>query len=141
MRTMRTWALVTLMVLAFASFTPAANNSEQVVFSGAGSSTAGPFGFWIWCEGESSNPYNGVCSGAMYFYALGLTRHVDGSVTEIGSDLYRMIVTSRDGTISCTLENTTLNRGPHNTVNATCTVSTSGVTGSVTNAVVNVTGP
>src|SRR5215470_1469231 len=59
----------------------AANNSEQIVFSGTGSfSTVTPFGFWIWCEGDSGNPYQGECNGAMYFYGLGITKHVAGMV-------------------------------------------------------------
>ncbi len=50
------------------SIVHAANNSEQVVFStSGGSGTFGGkstgFGFWIWCEGQSSNPYQGECNG------------------------------------------------------------------------------
>ena len=48
----------------------APKNSEQVVFSGvaflaSSFSNGTPAGFWIWCEADSQNPYQGRCSGAM----------------------------------------------------------------------------
>jgi hypothetical protein len=118
-------------------------SSEQVVFSGTGFGTFGggsPVGFWIWCEADSQNPYAGECNGAMYFYALGITKHVDGEITEPSDGHYVMTVESRDGSVSCTLANPELAvQGPRNTVNVTCT-NPAGA-GSSTNAVVNVTGP
>ena len=76
----------------------------------------------------------------MYFYALGLTKAVEGEVEESG-EAYIMTVASRKGTsISCQLENVPpVVHGPNNTVNITC-VTPSG-TGTSETAVVNVTGP
>jgi hypothetical protein len=128
--------------------TPVQAASKQVVFSGPGVysyASANPahkaFGFWIWCEGESTNPYHGVCSGAMYFYGLPLTKHVAGGVTEVSEGIYQMtVVSTADDTIqSCTLKNATANHGPTNTVDVSCVAPAGG--GSSTNAVVNVTGP
>jgi hypothetical protein len=122
----------------------AANNSEQVVFSktGAFSETLGPFGFWIWCEADSGNPYQGECNGSMYFYAFGTPRHVmDGSISEGPDGIYTIHVVSADGFIDCTLTNTApAVHGPNNTVSVTCSAP---VVGSATAAgsVVNVTGP
>jgi len=119
--------------------------STQVVFSGTGSGTFGGktthFGFWIWCEGGSSNPYVGACNGAMYFYALGITRPVSGTATGSGS-LFSMTVHSPGKTpaVSCTLNNpNTPVSGPHNTVDVSCSAPSG--SGSTTNAVVVVTGP
>ena len=119
--------------------------SKQVVFSGTGSGTFNskttPFGFWIWCEGSSPNPYVGACNGAMYFYALGITRPVSGTAT--GSDsLFTMTVHSRGTTpvVSCTLNNPkTPVSGPHNTVDVSCSAPSG--SGSSASAVVVVTGP
>ena len=78
-----------------------AQASQQVVFSDTGmgtftlgSMTKTSFGFWIWCEGASTNPYAGACNGAMYFYAFGITRPGDGKVS--GSDCsFTMTVLAR----------------------------------------------
>jgi hypothetical protein len=119
----------------------AANNSEQVIFSGTGSGSAGPVGFWVWCEADSNNPYAGECNGAMYFYALGITKHVDGEISEPVEHNYVMDVVSRDGSVACTLANgLPISHGPHNTVSVSCTAP-AGFTGTSTTAVVNVTGP
>ncbi len=121
-----------------------AASSEQVVFSGVGFSQSAqtPVGFWIWCEAESSNPYQGECNGSMYFYALHITKHV-GDVKPIQEEPdghYLMTVGSSDGSVSCTLENVVpVTHGPTNTVNITCTAPA--LTAQSTNAVVNVTGP
>src|SRR5207244_406744 len=94
-----------------------ADSTEQVIFSGNGTITTSsnpalvgtPFGFWIWCEAEASNPYIGECKGAMYVYALRLTKHVEDAVepgiTEPSPGIYVMNVASRDGTITATLQN------------------------------------
>ncbi len=146
-------ALVAVLILHVARTpTTRAAASQQVIFSGTGFFTDGtapvtPFGFWIWCEGASANPYHSACNGAMYFYAFGITKGVFGSVT--GSGPFTMAVHSADGVIACTLTNGThVVSGPGNMVTATCTApsqvanppdgDTSGLS---TNAVVNITGP
>jgi hypothetical protein len=112
-----------------------AERSEQVVFSGAGAGDFGPFGFWVWCQVETSNPYETDCNGSIYFYQLGLTKHVTGDVTEPADDQYQMDLASSNGSIDCTLTNEPpIVHGPHNTVDASCS-SPSG-TGTSTNAVV-----
>lgn len=131
-----------LLVIPFAH----ASASEQVVFSGAGvdnfSGTTTPFGFWIWCEAESANPYITECAGSMYFYNLHLVKHVDDTapIQEKGDGQYFITVGSDDGTVACTLLNMLPNtRGPTNTVQVDCTAPSG--SGSSTNAVVSVTGP
>src|SRR5438874_12965114 len=115
--------------------------AEQIVFSGTGSSTLGPFGFWVWSEDQdASNPYHGEANGSIYLYALHLTKHVEGEVEEVGEGSYQMTLSSRDGSIVATLTNVPpVVHGPHNTVLAT--FSTPSGTGSSTSSVVNVTGP
>ena len=138
-------ALVVGIASALLSHPALAQSSTQVVFSGIGSGTfngtATPVGFWIWCEGGSSNPYVGACNGAMYFYALGITRPVSG--TAKGSDsLFTMSVHSPGKTpvVSCTLNNpNTPVHGPHNVVDVSCSAPSG--SGTSTNAVVVVTGP
>lgn len=135
-----------VLLFAISASAQGANNSEQVIFSGAGSFPGvTPFGFWIWCEADSENPYQGECNGAMYFYALGIVRHVAGMITEPEEHVYQMdVVSTRDDSVACTLVNTPpIVHGPHNTVTVTCTAPSQvqGVQGTSTNAVVNVTGP
>src|SRR2546426_11995048 len=109
-------ALLTLAALAlaagllFVSTGPAsAEHSEQVVFSGTGggnfNGTDTGFGFWIWCEADSANPYVGACNGAMYFYALGIVKHVSGGVFESPDGIYNMSVAASDGSVACSLHN------------------------------------
>jgi hypothetical protein len=140
-------------ILAVASVAAAANNSEQVVFSGTGVGTftpsgghptASPFGFWIWCESSSGNPYLGQCSGAMYFYALGIVKGVeDGSITELSDGIYQISVIDRatgGSVVNCMLTNEPpLKSGPRNTVDVSCTAPFG--SGQATSSVVNVTGP
>ena len=142
-----------VLVLAFGASGVAAagqgadHHSEQIIFSGTGfgtfNETPSPFGFWIWCQDEdSSTPYAGECAGAMYFYALGITKGVEGEVIELSEGIYQMTVASRKGSsVSCQLTNANeeLNHGPSNTVDVTCTTPSG--SGQSTNAVVNVTGP
>jgi len=121
--------------------------SEQLVFSGV--ATMGstfpsqtPVGFWIWCEAESENPYDGECNGAMYFYALHITRHVEGEVVETSEGIYEMTVSSTQDTsiINCVLKNTEeAQHGPNNAVQVTCSTPSGSATS--TTSVVNVTGP
>ncbi len=127
------------------SIADAANNSEQVVFSTSGGSgtfggKATGFGFWIWCEGQSSNPYQGACNGSMYFYALGIVKHVAGMVTETATDTYQMdVVSTADDSVACTLTNVPpITSGPTNTVNVSCTKPSGSGTAT---SVVKVTGP
>jgi hypothetical protein len=120
-------------------------NSEQLVFSGTSTeSTAGPVGFWIWCEVESDNPYHHECNGAMYFYALGITKHVEDQedgIQEPSEGIYQIKVQStQDSSVTCTLQNSApAVHGPQNTVNIDC--STPSVHAVSSTAVVNVTGP
>jgi hypothetical protein len=125
-----------------AARTTAAHNSEQLVFSGT--TNNGLIGFWIWCEVDSNNPYADECNGSMYFYNLGLTKHVEDvedGITEGADDTYQIMVHStKDDSVACTLQNTAEPvKGPNNTVTVTCTSpSTSGTSST---AVVTVTGP
>jgi len=144
-------ALAVLTVAAAAAFgivsRADAASSEQIIFSGTGfSPSAGvPFGFWIWCQsGESSTPYAGQCSGAMYFYSLHITKHVDDvvEVQEPADGEYLMTVASSDGSVRCTLENDPPpTSGPSNTVQVSCKSPVSFTDGLSTNAVVTATGP
>jgi hypothetical protein len=132
----------------------AAQSSKQVVFANSDNpantgtfvyTNLNPkdkhFGFWIWCEGESPNPYNGVCNGAMYFYGIALTKGVFGSVSEPSENVYVMTVKSSDGKVVCTLTNVLpITSGLTNTVNAACSAP-SGIGTSTKNTVVKVTGP
>ncbi len=146
---------VVLVIFGFAAAASAApgqggdHHAEQIVFSGTGfgtfNGTPGPFGFWIWCEDEdASNPYAEECNGAIYFYALGITKGVEGDVEEISEGVYQMTVMSRKGSsVSCTLTNVLEDdepsSGPTNTVMVNCTAPNG--SGQSTNSVVVVTGP
>jgi hypothetical protein len=119
------------------------HHSEQIVFSGQGDSTLGPFGFWVWSQdADSSTPYHGEAAGALYLYALGITSGVEGEVEETSEGIYEITVESRlAGGIDAVLTNVADPvHGPHNTVNVTFSSPQAG-TGQSTNAVVNVTGP
>jgi hypothetical protein len=123
-------------------------NSEQVVFSGvtfgtfAGTST--PNGFWIWCEADSTNPYQGECAGSLRFDNLGvsgITKGVHGAIEEIADGQYQIEVWSNtDDSVHCTYTNTPpAVHGPKNTVTAECSAPVG--SGSSNINVVNVTGP
>lgn len=141
--------LVAALFLAFGSVASAApgqggdHHSEQIVFSGTGFGDFGPFGFWIWCQDpDSSTPYAEECAGAIYFYALQITKGVEGEVAEGPDGIYTMSVTSRKGdSVSCTLVNDSeeINAGPTNGVTVTC--SSPAGSGHSDNSVINVTGP
>jgi hypothetical protein len=143
--------LLASVVISISSQPALAQASRQVIFSGGGLGTfalgagapkTSPFGFWIWCEGASTNPYAGACNGAMYFYAFGITRPVDGSVAGSGST-FTMTVHSPGPTFHCTLTNVPpVTTGPTNTVHASCTAPGTLIgTGTSKSAVVRVTGP
>ncbi len=136
---------VSAFVTSVSQLAPAQTASTQVVFSGTGSGVFNTktthFGFWIWCEGASSNPYVGACNGAMYFYALGITRPVTGVVTGTKPE-FVMNVHSPGTTpaVKCTLNNVApITSGPTNTVNVACSAPSG--SGASTSAVVVVTGP
>ena len=126
----------------------AANNAEQVVFSGVGVPpvSSEPFGFWVWCQVEPASThshYDTDCNGAMYFYARGITKHVIGEVTEPEEGIYEMELETPRANVQCVLSNTTpIVRGPHNTVLGECTINGQAVDGLRSDdAVVKVTGP
>jgi hypothetical protein len=126
-----------------------AASSEQVVFSKTGgfgvyNGVGTPFGFWIWCEADSTNPYHGVCSGSMYFYnpAVGVgiaAQPVSGSISEPTEHRYVMSVQSLNKSISCLLSNQTVVAGPNNSIDVKCTLPSGDAI--ATGAIVNVTGP
>ncbi len=153
MRKTRVFVCTAILALAGAlstSGTAMAGNSSggQLVFSSAGgfgtfAHTPTPFGFWIWCQSQSStNAYGNDCAGSMYFYALNpSTEQVAGSVTGSGSSGYTLTVSNTTGSfpIACTLTNTPPpTNGPTNTVTLDC--SDPGGSGVVTNAVVSGSG-
>ena len=147
-----------------------ANNAEQVIFSKTGGvmnltgnskATTTPFGFWIWCAAAAAPSSNGgyqngnACQGSMYFYALSTpATHVVGFVTEPSDGIYVMHVVqgtaaqlfsgTLNSTYTCTLTNTPPNP-PGNPVNVSCMFMSAlggGIgTATVTDAIVNVTGP
>ncbi len=138
-------ALTLLLTVTVSVASPVfAASSEQVVFSGEGFSHSAqtPVGFWIWCEGQSGNPYQGECNGAMYFYALGITKQVDGSASGDSNEQFTMSVQSSDGSVICTLENVSPlppSSGPTNTVDISCKQPGPFTDGVSMNAVVQVT--
>jgi len=130
----------------FVSVARAANNSEQVIFSG----TSEDFGFWVWCQAGQAGPSVGHsrhetdCNGALYFYQPGVVVHVIGEVSEPADEMYVMDLESTKGSVSCTLTNTPpITKGPTNTVTASdCVVNGEAVSGlQSTTAVVKATGP
>ena len=146
------FALVTI-ILCVAVFSEsrvvkADNHSEQVVFSGIGFAAAGdwasPVGFWIWCEADSTNPYVGRCSGAMYVYFQGITTGVNGTISEAPDGIYHMDVNSNQGAsvLHALLWNSDAPvKGPRNAVGVVITTPAGTSAGGTGTAVVNVTGP
>jgi len=143
-------ALFVVSILVIASVATAANNSEQVVFSGIGSGTFNRtqtgIGFWIWCEADSNNPYLHQCNGAMYFYQLGIVEGVEdpspSAFFESPDGIYHITVVDRatgGSIVNCTLVNESSKNGPSNNVDVNCTTPAGSTT--VGHAVVNVTGP
>jgi len=132
----------------------AANNQEQVIFSGA---AAGTFGgkqgiaaFWIWCkntEGPNSHSYQTDCQGAMHFPALGITKGVtqEEGITEPSEGAYVIHVQSRNDngqSVDCTLSNVPpITSGPTNTVQVHCVSAPTNGDGLTNTAVVVATGP
>jgi hypothetical protein len=117
--------------------------SEQVVFSktGAFSQSLGPFGFSIWCEAGSANPYQRECNGSMYFYAFGPPKHViDSSITELAEGQYAIhVISSSDNgaSVDCMPTNSPPpTSGPTNCISVSCTEPTTG-TATAEGSVVN----
>ncbi len=129
------------LALGLISGVGSARSSEQVVFSiaPAFSESLGPFGFWIWCEAESTNPYVGECAGTIYFYGTTAVEQVadHASITEGPTGIYTISINTSD--ISCTLKNET--SSPHGSGQKIDVSCTSPFNGSATvTGVVNVTG-
>jgi hypothetical protein len=149
--------LVTATLLSLGTTLALGQSSEQVIFANTDNPNAGAtqtgvftytslnpedkfFGFWIWCEADSTNPYKGRCKGSMYFYGIALTKGVSGTITEPQAHAYAMTVHSADNKVACTLRNVPpITRGLTNTVNVACTAP-SGV-GVSLHTVVRATGP
>jgi hypothetical protein len=124
------------MLVAGAPIEPAgAQGHEQVVFSGEAEGSGGEIEFWIWCAVDESGAYDD-CSGAVRFPDMHLARHVEGEVSEVGDDAYRMDVEStRDDSVVCSLTNSPpITHGHTNTVDVSC--STPSLTATTTEAVV-----
>ena len=143
-------ACLCVLMAALAAFaTPStgagAASSEQVVFSKTGAfgifaGTPTPYGYWIWCEADSTNPSVGQCAGSLYFYGLSpKAQSVDGTISELSEGVYRMAVHTPNGW-SCTLTNVgPVTSGPTNSIVTTC--STPAGSATATGAIVEVTGP
>ena len=124
-------SLAVAVPIAMLSLAPAAGaqGKEQIVFSGTGSGRFGVFGFWVWCAVEGPPHYEDECNGSMYFYDLGLVKHVTGEASEPAEDVYQMDVESRDGSVVCTLMNDPpILHGPRNTVDVSCSSPTGAAT-------------
>jgi hypothetical protein len=59
----------------------------------------------VWCALDEAGAYDD-CNGAMRFDDMGLTKHVDGEVSEPDEGEYVMDVSSSDASVDCTLTNT-----------------------------------
>src|SRR5215211_673046 len=97
-----------------------AQGREQIVFSGEAEGTLGEVGFWVWCALDQAGAYDD-CSGAIRFDDTGLTKHVEGEVSEPDEGEYLMDVSSSDGSVDCTLTNSPpITLGPTNMVEVDC---------------------
>lgn len=128
--------------LALAS-TAGSQGASQLVISGqtppgATTGNLNGFGVWVWCEDQAAgNPYAGACAGSMYFYNIGLTKSVRGTVV-LTSGSFTVELGSRDGTVDCTVSGSLpATKGPSNTINVNC--STPARSGTLSNVVVRVT--
>ncbi len=133
--------------------TPAFAANQQLVFQdrqgtgkGTFSGSATPFGFWIWCQTTNNNAYGTACTGAMYFYKLGIAIGVAGSVTSFTSTSstvsFTVSVSSSNGLVSnCifTFGPSSISSGATNTVGLSC-VSPSG-SGSDSHVAISVVPP
>jgi len=134
----------------------AANNQEQIIFSGAATgsfgtpSVAGLAYFWIWCKntaGPNGHTYSTDCEGSMSFPALGITKGVNGEdgITEPSEGTYVIHVQSRTDngkSVDCTLTNVPpITSGPTNTVKVSCVSLLTLGSGITNSAVVISTGP
>jgi hypothetical protein len=111
--------------------TTAQSLNQQLVFqdqAGTGIGTFDgnwtPFGFWIWCQTPvNSNAYGNDCAGSLYFYKLGITTGVNGSITSTGSG-YSVTVSStpsKGAVANCSFALATpFSTGATNTVSLSC---------------------
>ncbi len=133
----------TALIISLAPAASASSSVQIVLSAQIPSSTTtgnlGPTGFWIWCEGASTNPYKGQCSGSMYFYDLGLVKAVfDSAPPVVTSNLVTVSVASSDAKIMCTLSaSLPATSGSTNTISETCTAPAR--SGTINHAVVQVT--
>jgi hypothetical protein len=110
-------AVALLLVVAPAA---SAQGREQIVFSGEAEGTLGEVGFWVWCALDEAGAYDD-CNGAMRFDDMGLTKHVEGEVSEPDEGEYVMDVSSSDASVDCTLTNTPpVTQGRTNMVQVDC---------------------
>lgn len=142
-------AAILLAAGCFTASAHAANNAEQLVFSGIGLPPVStePFGFWVWCQvhpaPSGQGHYDTDCQGAVYFYARGITTHVTGEVSEPEEGVYVMDLVAGKPALSCALSNVPpILKGPNNTVIGDCTLDGQPIAGLMsTGAVVHATGP
>jgi hypothetical protein len=128
----------------------AAAPSEQVIFSGFGSTNDGSLdvGFWIWCMAEGNSPtYTGACKGSIYAPGHGPAVGVAGFIVENPDGTYVARVFSNKANsflVAAAFHNVDPEpaHGPNNLVQfGVLTSEGNNPVGVVTNAVVNVTGP
>jgi len=78
-------------------------------------------GFWIWCETSSMNPYNGQCTGSLYYVNVATGAYVAVHVEDSGPvSSSSVTVTTSDGQITCTLTPLSSNPGPTNSIAGSC---------------------
>jgi hypothetical protein len=109
-----------------ASIHPSSANQQLIIQDRAGTGHGTfdgqqtPFGFWIWCQTVSSNAYGNDCGGAMYFYHLGISTGIDGSISGTTVTVH---ATPQNGSLSCTFtlpDLSTITVGATNMVTLTC---------------------
>ena len=127
----------------------AAAPSEQVIFSGFGTTTDGVgVAFWIWCQPEGNSPiYTGACQGAIQIPGHGPATPVAGFIVENPDGTYVARVFSKKANsflVAAAFHNVDPepDHGPNNLVQfGILTSDLLNRTGVATNAIVNVTGP
>jgi hypothetical protein len=140
-------ASIVAVTLAFAP-TAGSQGVTQLVISGQtppGVTTGNldGFGIWVWCQDPAAgNPYAGECAGSIYFYNLGLVRHVDDEedTLVLTSTSFSVELVSEDGSVDCTVSGSLPSaKGPSagNTISVSC--SSPDRSGTLSNLVLNVT--
>lgn len=139
-------ALSTVALMAAPVAGSQAGGATQLVISGQtppGTTTGNldGFGIWVWCEDpDAGNPYAGACSGSIYFYNIGLTRHVFGGVLALNesTNFSVHLTSSRDESVDCIVSGSLpATKGPSNTISVSC--SSPSRSGTLSNVVVRVT--